>query len=70
MEIFVDPTATRGSVETNERGLRLLEIANYYNTVLTNIVDPHKPSSRWKCHSPDWKLLNQMVISCCGSAFD
>ena len=29
---------------TNERGLRLLEYANFKNLVLTNTLDPHKPS--------------------------
>ena len=29
------------NVETNERGLRLLEFATFNNLVLTNILDPH-----------------------------
>ena len=30
-------------VETNERGLRLLEFATFNNLVLTNTLGPHKP---------------------------
>ena len=32
------------NVETNERGLRLLEFATFNNLVLTNILGPHKQS--------------------------
>ena len=35
------------NVETNERGLRLLEFATFNNLVLTNTFGPHKPSRRW-----------------------
>ena len=35
------------NVETNERGLRLLEFATFNNLVLTNTLEPHKPSRRW-----------------------
>ena len=35
------------SVETNERGLRLIEFAIFNNLVLTNTLGPHKPSRRW-----------------------
>ena len=33
------------NVETNERGLRLLEFAAFNNLVLTNTLGPDKPSS-------------------------
>ena len=52
---------TQGSnVETNERGLRLLEFATFNNLVLTNTLGPHKPSRRWTWHSPDGKHHNQI----------
>ena len=35
------------NVETNERGLRLLEFAAFNNLVLTNTLGPHTPSRRW-----------------------
>ena len=41
------------NVETNERGLRLLEFATFNNLVLTNTLGPHKPTRRWTWHSPD-----------------
>ena len=41
--------------ETNERCLRLLEFETFLNLVLTNSLGPHKPSIRWKWHSPDGK---------------
>ena len=41
------------NVETNERGLRLLEFATFNNLVLANTLGPHKPSIRWTWHSPD-----------------
>ena len=47
-------------VETNERGHRLLEFATFNNLVLTNTLDPHKPSRRWTWHSPDGKHHNQI----------
>ena len=48
------------NVETNERGLRLLEFATFNNLVLTNTLGPHKPSRRWTWHSPDGKHHNQI----------
>ena len=48
------------NVETNERGLRLLEFATFNNLVLTNTLGPHKPSRRWTCHGPDRKHHNQI----------
>ena len=44
------------NVETNERGLRLLEFATFNNLVLTNTLGRHKPSRRWTWHSPDGKI--------------
>ena len=41
------------NVETNERGLRLLEFATFNNLVLTNTLGPHKPSRRWTWRGPD-----------------
>ena len=49
-----------GNVETNQRGLRLLEFATFNDPVLTNTLDPHKPSRRWTWHSPDEKHHNQI----------
>ena len=48
------------NAETNERGLRLLEFANFNNIVLTNTLGPHKPSIMWIWHSPDRKHHNQI----------
>ena len=48
------------NVETNERGLRLLEFETFNNLVLTNTLGPHKPSRRWTWHSPDGKHHNQI----------
>ena len=48
------------NVETNGRGLRLLEFATFNNLVLTNTLGPHKPSRRWTWHSPDGKHYNQI----------
>ena len=48
------------NVETKERGLRLLEFATFNNLVLTNTLDPQKPSKRWTWHSPDGKHHNQI----------
>ena len=48
------------NVETNERGLRLLEFATFNNLVLTNTLGPRKPSRRWTWHSPDGKHHNQI----------
>ena len=49
------------NVETNERGLRLLECATFNNLVLTNTLSLHKSSRRWSWHSPDGKHHNQIV---------
>ena len=48
------------NVETNERGLRLLEFATFKNLVLTNTLGPQKPSRRGTWHSPDGKHHNQI----------
>ena len=48
------------NVETNERGLRLLEFATFHSPVLTNTHCPHKPSRRWTWHSPDGEHHNQI----------
>ena len=48
------------NVETNERGLKLLEFATFNNLVLTNTLGPHKPSRRWTWHSPNGKHHNQI----------
>ena len=48
------------NVETNERGLRLLEFATFNNLVLTNTLGHHKPPRRWTWHSPDEKHHNQI----------
>ena len=48
------------NVETNKRGLRLLEFATFNNLVLTNTLGPHKPSRRWTWHSPDGRHHNQI----------
>ena len=46
--------------KTNERGLRLLEIASYNNLKVTNTFCPHKPSRRWTWHSPGGDYYNQV----------
>ena len=38
------------NVETNERGLRLLECATFNNLVLANTIGSQKPSRRWTWH--------------------
>ena len=48
------------NVETNEKGLRLLELATINNLVLTNTLGPHKPPRRWTWHSRDGKHHNQV----------
>ena len=48
------------NVETNGRGLRLLEFAAFNSLVLTNTLGPHKPPRRWTRHSPDGKHHNQI----------
>ena len=52
------------NVETNERGLRLIEFAIFNNLVLTNTLGPHKPSRRWT-----WRH-NQIDYILVKSAFD
>ena len=47
------------NAETNERGLRLLEIATYNNLVMTNTLGRHKPF-RMAWLSPDRKHHNQI----------
>ena len=39
--------------DTNERGLRLLEFANFNVLVLANTFGHHKASRRWTWHSPN-----------------
>ena len=51
---------TRRQTETNEKSLRLLELATFNNLVLISTLDPHKPTRRWICHSPDGKHHNQI----------
>ena len=48
------------NVETNERGLRLLEFATFNNLILTNTLGPHKPTNRWTWQSLDRKHHNQI----------
>ena len=48
------------NIETNERGLRLLESESFNNLVLTNTLGPHKPSNKWAWQSPDRKHHNQI----------
>ena len=57
---FGDVCGPYCNVETNERGLRLLEFATCNNLVLTNTLGPNKPSRRWTWHSPDGKHHNQI----------
>ena len=58
-ERSVDPTAMSRQM-TNEKGLRLLEFATFNSLLLTNTLNPHKPSRRWTWHSPDEKHHNQI----------
>ena len=37
--------------DTNERGLRLLQIATFNDLVLANIFGPHEASRKWTWHS-------------------
>ena len=48
------------NVQTNERGLRLLEFATFNNLVQTNTLGPHKPSRRRTWYSPDGRHHNQI----------
>ena len=45
--------------KSNERGLRLLELASY-NLMLANTFDPHKASRRATWHSPNGNHHNQI----------
>ena len=47
------------NTKSNERGLRLLELASYNNLMLANTVGPHKASRRATWHSPNGKYHNQ-----------
>ena len=47
------------NIETNKRGLRLLEFPSFSTLVLTNTLGPHKPIRRWTLHSSDGKHHNQ-----------
>ena len=53
------------NVETNEKGLRLLEFATFNNLVLTNTLGPHKPSRKWIWHGPDGCYEPGVTICCC-----
>ena len=46
--------------EINERGLRLLEFANYNNMKVANTFGPHKQSRRWTWHSPGGDYHDQI----------
>ena len=48
------------NVETNGRGLRLLQLATFNNLVLINTIGPHKPSRRWTWQSPGGKHHNRI----------
>ena len=49
------------SPETNDRGLKLLDVATYNNLVLANTLGNHKPSRMWTWHSPDGTHQNQIA---------
>ena len=46
--------------DTNERGLRLLEFANFNVLVLANTFGHHKASRRWTWHSPNGQHHSQI----------
>ena len=46
--------------DTNERGFRLLEFANFNDLVLANTFCHHKVSRRWTWHSPKGQHHNQI----------
>ena len=46
--------------DTNERGLRLLEVASFNDLVLVNTFGHHKASRRWTWHSPNGEHHNQI----------
>ena len=48
------------NLETNDRGLKLLDFATFNNIVLANTLGSHKPPRRWKLHSPDGTHHNQI----------
>lgn len=49
-----------GYIETNDRGLRLLEFARYNNLFLENTLGHHKASRRWTWHNPGGEHHNQI----------
>ena len=48
------------NVESNERGLRLLEFASFNDLMLANTLGPHKSSRITTWHSPNGKHHNQI----------
>ena len=55
-----------GLGNTNDRGLRLLEFAKYYDLVIANTFQPQKLSRKATWHSPDGKthnLIDYIMIS-------
>ena len=46
--------------ETNDRGLKLLDILTYKTLVLANTPGNHKPSRKWTWHNPDGTHHNQI----------
>ena len=48
------------NLETNDRGLKLVDFATYNNLVLTNTPGSHKPSRRWTWHCPDGTHYNEI----------
>ena len=46
--------------DTNERGLRLLEFANFNDLVLASTFGYHKASRRWTWNSPNGQHHNQI----------
>ena len=46
--------------DTNERGLRLMEFANFNNLVLVNTIGHHKASRGWTWHCPNGQHHNQI----------
>ena len=50
-----------GLEETNERGLRLLEFAKYYDMILANTLHHYKYSRRITWHAPNGEDKNQLL---------
>lgn len=48
------------NIETNHKGLRLLELARNNKLLLPNTLGPHKASRRWTYHSPGGEHHNQL----------